>query len=197
MPKLRLKRTPEEEAAHRLRKQEKKQTGRKRGHHYNDTEPGTSTHSGKRRRTEVESERKWSSSDENEEYGPQPASSTGSYGYTSWQHEPVQEEMRAEMEEMRFREKLFDAFADDEKLDALEARMNDFVHIPDRWKTASTSTKKESSIFQDDGWLKVDPQTMDEEEYAEWIRMGMYRYVEASRRLNRILINARQKNARE
>lgn len=81
------------------------------------------------------------------------------------------------MDETQFREKLFDAFADDERLDSLEARLNDFAHVPGRWRTASSSARAQFNVFEDDDWLKMDPQTMDEEEYAEWIRMGMYRYV--------------------
>jgi hypothetical protein len=76
-------------------------------------------------------------------------------------------------DDLRFREKLFDACADDERLDSLEARMNDFAHVPDRWRTA----RRPSNVFESDEWLKTDPDVMDEEEYTEWIRMGMYRCV--------------------
>lgn len=182
MPKLHLKRTPEEEAAHRLRKQERKAAKRKRGHHHqhhlhDDTEPSTSDK--RRRTTEEPSEdikRKWASSDEDEDqYGPQPAQSTSSSSHGYRRHKPDEDELRAEMEEMQFREKMFDAFADDERLDSLEAKLNDFAHVPDRWR--AELPKARFNVFEHDEWLKVDPQAMDEEEYTEWIRMGMYRYV--------------------
>lgn len=79
------------------------------------------------------------------------------------------------MEEIRFRAKMFDAFADDERLDSLEARLNDYAHVPGHWRTESS--KARFNVSGDDEWLKMDPQDMDEEEYAEWVRMGMYRYV--------------------
>lgn len=185
MPKLHLKRTPEEEALHRLRKKERKEVKRKRRHHHthDDTELGSS-HSRKRRRTAddpLEPERKWASSDEDEEqYGPQPAASTSYSSHTSRRHKPDEDQLRAEMEDMQFREKLFDAFADDERLDSLEARLNDFAHVPERWRTTSTSTRARFNAFENDDWLKMDPQMMDDEEYAEWIRMGMYRCVNHS-----------------
>ncbi|KAF9451516.1 hypothetical protein P691DRAFT_796698 [Macrolepiota fuliginosa MF-IS2] len=170
MPKLHLKQTPEEAR----RRKEKKESRRKRRH------DSDSSHSRKRPRTSqepLEPERKWVSSDEDEEqYGPQAAASTSySTHSSSGRHKPDQDEIRAEVEGMRFREKLFDAFADDERLDSLEARLNDFAHVPDRWRTESTSTRAKFNVFEDDDWLKMNPSTMDDEEYAEWIRMGMYR----------------------
>jgi len=142
MPKLHLKRTAEEEAAHRLGKKEARR--RKRGCEDGSTKP--SSHK-RPRTTEGFSERKWASSDG--DYGPQPAKKDD------------------ETEEMQFQEKLYDAFADDERLDSLEARLNGYAHMPARWRDR----------FEDDAWLKADPQTMDEEQYAEWIRVGMYRCV--------------------
>ena len=129
MPKLHFKRTAEEIAARRQDK--RKARRRKRGYEDGDTRQ-------RPRAKEGYSERKWVSSDEDQE-----------------------------TEEMRFQEKLSDAFADDERLDSLEARLNDYAHMPDRWRTR----------FEDDVWLKADPQTMDEEQYVEWIRVGMYRCV--------------------
>lgn len=178
MPKLHLKRTPEEEARHRLHKKERKEAKRKRQHHntYDTTEPGTS-YSRKRQRPTTQEERKWASSDEDEEqYGPQPAPSASYSTQSSRHHKPDEDKLRAEEEELRFKERLFDAFADDERLDSLEAKLNDFAHVPDRWRTSS-STRARFNVFESDDWLKVDPATMDEEEYTEWIRMGMYRYV--------------------
>lgn len=81
-----------------------------------------------------------------------------------------------------FREKMFDALGDDERLDSVEARFNDFASVPERWRTSSSprmgaGTKGQARAYDDDELLKLDPRYMDEEEYAEWIRAGMYRFV--------------------
>lgn len=90
-----------------------------------------------------------------------------------------EEEIRARVEEERFREKMFGAFQDDERLDAVEAKMNDYAHVPRRWREDGMSTGKKAYAGGgglDGGlWESADPATMDEEEYAEWIRAGMWR----------------------
>ncbi|KAK0226236.1 hypothetical protein IW262DRAFT_1541307 [Armillaria fumosa] len=154
MPKLHLKRTPEEQAAHRERKRQKKQQ--------------------KRREATV---------DDGDDDGP-------SYNDT----------IQAGLEEQRFRERMSMAFADDERLDSLEAQFNEFVHIPKRWGGDSTRP-----VYDDDGnFMKLDPRYMDDEEYAEWIRAGMYRkshaqeYEEARRRkAEKAARRAREKAAKE
>ncbi|KAK0460953.1 uncharacterized protein EV420DRAFT_168198 [Desarmillaria tabescens] len=116
MPKLHLKRTPEEQAAHRERKRQKKQHKRKEA-----------------------------TADDGPSY------------------EPDYDAIQAELEEQRFRERMSMAFADDERLDSLEARFNDFAHIPKRWGGDSTRP-----VYDDDGdFMKLDPRYMDDEEYAE------------------------------
>lgn len=167
MPKLRLKRTPEEEVAHRLRKQQRKEHKRKHEHEHHKSQ--------KRHRTDS---RLGASSDEEPPLTSdrQPGSSH-SHGFGN----PDYESIRADLEDQRFREKLFDAFADDERLDSLEARFNDFAHVPGRWRT--DGAKLGNPVYSDSEWgkddfLKVDPRYMDDEEYAEWIRVGMYRQVE-------------------
>ncbi|KAF8653309.1 hypothetical protein AX16_004009 [Volvariella volvacea WC 439] len=177
MPKLHLKRTPEEEAAHILRKERRREKKRKR-----NAEKESS-----RKRQHEESERhsrKWASSDEDEDqYGPQPSSSK-----TMHEDDGAPD---AEIEEQRFREKMFDALGDDERLDSLEARFNDYGHVPDRWRAAGSIPRGGGRYDDNEAWeghLKMDPNTMDDEEYAEWIRIGMYRrthaqeYVEQQRR---------------
>ncbi len=125
MPKLHLKRTPEEQAAHRERKRQKKQQKRREA-----------------------------TADDGSDDGP-------SYN----------DAIQAELEEQRFRERMSMAFADDERLDSLEARFNDFAHVPKRWGGDSARP-----VYDDDGdFMKLDPRYMDDEEYAEWIRAGMYR----------------------
>ncbi|KAK0484347.1 hypothetical protein EDD18DRAFT_1467302 [Armillaria luteobubalina] len=127
MPKLHLKRTPEEQAAHRERKRQKKQQKRREA-----------------------------TADDDNDDGP-------SYNDI--------DAIQAELEEQRFRERMSMAFADDERLDSLEAQFNEFVHVPKRWGGDSARP-----VYDDDGdFMKLDPRYMDDEEYAEWIRAGMYR----------------------
>ena len=68
--------------------------------------------------------------------------------------------LRAEMEERRFREKLFDAMGDDSGLADTEAHFNEYNdYIPPRWRADT----------------RDDPSNMDDEQYAEWVREGMWR----------------------
>lgn len=78
-------------------------------------------------------------------------------------------EIEAELEEKRFREKLHDAMLDDydDRLDNIEAQFNEYAHIPRRWQSAGRANDVDSN----------DLNLMDDEEYAEWIREGMWRYV--------------------
>lgn len=87
-----------------------------------------------------------------------------------------EEEIRARVEEERFREKMFGALQDDERLDAVEAKMNDYAHVPRRWREDGVSSGRRAYAGTDGAaWESADPATMDEEEYAEWIRAGMWR----------------------
>ncbi|KAF4620781.1 hypothetical protein D9613_000858 [Agrocybe pediades] len=179
MPKLHLKRTPEEEAEHRRRK-ERRRERRKRRREDSTYHAGTSSkrHHGDESNTTRLGEPKWASSDEDDEeqFGPQPAAS-GSHGHKS-QYGSIEEEI----EDRLFREKLFEAMGDDEMLDSVEARLNDLAHVPDRWR--SSATEKGSGMgrthrYDDDDLLMHDPALMDDEEYTEWIRAGMYRKTHA------------------
>ena len=160
MTKLKFKRTEEEEAEHQARKERRREKKRKR-------ERAQSNGSSKRHHTDEASEhpsRKWASSDEE----------------GSIPHGVDYDLLKAEIEERRFREKMFDALGDDERLDGIGARFNDFVHLPMHWQHASTSgfeKAKTTHVYSGDEYLKLDPNTMDGEEYAEWIRIGMYRFV--------------------
>ena len=88
--------------------------------------------------------------------------------------------LKVEMEERHFREKMFDALGEDERLDDLEARLNGFAHIPEHWNSSSTTglgkVKTRAHVYDNDDYLKMDPSVMDDEEYVEWIRIGMYRF---------------------
>lgn len=79
--------------------------------------------------------------------------------------------------EARFHESMSMAFEDDERLGSLESRFNGY-HDPEISQPWGESSSRRRRHFEDpDDYLKQDPATMDEEEYAEWIRFGMYRCV--------------------
>ena len=169
MPKLHLKRTPQEDAAHRLRKRKRRHDnaeGQEAGPSGPSTSQGRPTPNGK-----ATSERAWDDNESDIEYGPEPAPSFPRHFNPSVKsyHEVIREE-----EERRFREKMFDVLEDDGRLDTLEARFNDFSHIPERWRTKRGAN---NDRFCTDDIFTLDPQHMDEEEYTEWIRLGMYRCV--------------------
>jgi len=171
--KLHLKRTPEEELQHKLRKERKRAKRRHSSH--GDFEPQAGTSSKRSNANEhAGPSHKWASSDEDDEveYGPQPANiPTNSKSHSQ---EPDYDTLKAEIEQEMFRQKMFDAMGDDERLDSIEAQFNDFARVPDRWRTSGIG-KNRANVFEGDGYAKMDPKYMDDEEYAEWIRVGMYR----------------------
>lgn len=146
MTKLRLKRTPAEEqerARRKAYKAAKKAAKRRCSGDGHDPASGSSTR--KKHRTHVPPD--------DGVYGPSPPP-TSSY-------KPDYDAIRAELEDMRFREKMCGALEDDERLDGVNARFNDYAHVPDRWSR--------------DKHDLVDPQYMDDDEYAEWVREGMWK----------------------
>lgn len=198
--KLKLKRTPEEEAQHKRNKEKRREKKRKR----REAEDYGGSSSSKRAHLEspnrgdhsTRTERKWASSDEDDsEYGPQPAPS-GSGPNRESREEPNYQTLKAEIEERMFREKMFDAMGEDERLDEVEAHFNDYDHVPDRWKSAPSSSGKARLNFEGDEFLKLDPSALDEEEYVEWIRAGMYRYVFRCRTCRLLVSDWTQENAR-
>jgi hypothetical protein len=72
-----------------------------------------------------------------------------------------------------FDEKLWDALGDDDRLDTIEAQLNDYGHVPRRWRSASSQAYDQNTMAGPDD----DPRLMDDDEYAEWVRMGMWRCV--------------------
>jgi hypothetical protein len=76
-------------------------------------------------------------------------------------------------EDDTFREKLWDALGDDDRLDAVEAQLNEYAHVPRRWRGASSQVHDPDSMAGPDD----DPRLMDDDEYAEWVRVGMWRCV--------------------
>ncbi|KAF8891791.1 hypothetical protein BD779DRAFT_1468712 [Infundibulicybe gibba] len=171
MPKLHLKRTPEEQIAHELKRERKRRRRAER-----TTSRSKYTHEGPG--TE---ERLWASSDEREDSIP---------GKNEQSDKPSRDyddedgcdyaTLRARLDEERFREKLENAgglFEDDPtafgaggRLDELEAQLNTYAHIPSRWADRAEGKKRGASD---------DPSLMDDEEYAEWVRSGMYRRTHA------------------
>ncbi|KAF8526050.1 hypothetical protein BU17DRAFT_41400 [Hysterangium stoloniferum] len=80
------------------------------------------------------------------------------------------DEVRADVEERWFRAKLFDAMQDDydSRLDHIEANLNDYAHVPSRWRAADAARDPDNAGA-------TDPNLMGEEEYAEWVRENMWR----------------------
>ncbi|KAI0039497.1 hypothetical protein FA95DRAFT_1018753 [Auriscalpium vulgare] len=153
--KLHLKRTPAEQAEHDLRKARRAARKAARGVR-DDSDPPRRTRK-RRQPSGGPSDR----DDSDTEYGPQPAGPSTSRADDF-------EDIRASVEEQRFQEKMWGAFMDDDRLDAVEARMNDYAHVPKRWRGAQVA---EDVPAGDEG----DPLRMDDEEYAEWVRAGMWR----------------------
>jgi hypothetical protein len=182
MPKLHLKRTPAEQAEHDLRKATKaarkaRKSRRRReselsaDHSYDNThdEECTCRHPGpssppryKRRRHKSREPTDILGSDEElyDHHNNRDASA----------HKPDYEAIRAMREEQRFREKMLNALEEDNGLQYLEERLNEWAHVPDRWRSGKKNGK---GRVLDDG--ELDPQHMSDEEYAEWIRIGMWK----------------------
>lgn len=71
-----------------------------------------------------------------------------------------------------FQEKLWDALRDDERLDGIEAGLNEYAYIPRRWRGVSSRDSPDTV-----GGLGDDPNLMNDDEYAEWMQTGMWRCV--------------------
>ncbi|KAH9067622.1 hypothetical protein EDB87DRAFT_1584276 [Lactarius vividus] len=149
MPKrLRLKRTPAEQAEHDLRKARKaakKATSKQRSARDTDLN-SASRHSG--------------GLDAGFDFiSPDPGPSTSHYG------------AGATAEDDRFQQKLWDALDDDnDRLDGIEARLNEYAHVPRRWRGVGPREYNLDSM----GGPDDDPRFMNDEEYAEWVRVGIW-----------------------
>ncbi|KAI0764330.1 hypothetical protein BD413DRAFT_577011 [Trametes elegans] len=185
--KLHLKRTPAEEAERALKKARKaaRKAAKQRLHHtddlgdpYDDPE-----YRRKRRRTEEPAQ---AYDDSDSEYGPPPPSAGSSRAHKpDYDYDRIQ----AEVEEARFREKMYDAMGDDERLDSVEASLNTYAHVPRRWRGGGMD------VMQDD--LAIDPQCMEEEDYAEWVRAGMWRKKHAAEHEEQLRREAERKARRQ
>ena len=154
MPKgLRLKKTPAEEAERdmrRARRAAKKAANRQYRAH--DADFHSDGRSSKRSRTMGDED-----VDLNSGAGP----STLHYG------------ARTVPAEESFQEKLWDALGDDDRLDGIEARLNEYAYVPRRWRGVSPQTYSPEAT----GGVDDDPNFMNDDEYAEWVRVGIWRYV--------------------
>jgi hypothetical protein len=168
MPKLKLKRTPQEERERALRKARKAARRAARERRYGTIDdgpdsllfdfdkPSHSTLNG-----DINS---------GDEFGPPPPPKRkGTANYA---------QILEELEERRFREKMADAMDDDfsegfSRLENIDAMLNDFSHVPRRWRTGSMRHAE----APDDYSGARRPEDMEDEEYAEYIRQGMWKYV--------------------
>ncbi|KAI0365926.1 hypothetical protein BV20DRAFT_1027243 [Pilatotrama ljubarskyi] len=186
--KLRLKRTPAEEAERQWRKAQKAARKAAKRRHADEEDDPYDDHrhgSSKRQRTE---DSLGGYEDSDSEYGPQPASSSSTAG-SHRAHKPDYDRIQAEIEEMRFREKLQEAMGEDERLDTVEASMNSYAHIPRRWRGGGMDRM--------DDELGINPAYMEEEDYAEWVREGMWRKKHAAEHEERVRREAERKARRE
>lgn len=154
MGKLHLKRTPAEQAEHDLRKARK--AARKAAKHarrYDDDpeDEASISSSHKRRKT-------------GKGYDPEHVEDSAGHSHA---YKPDYDFINAQIEEERFREKMWGAFEDDDRLDSMEARFNNYAHIPRRWRSGGMERM--------DDELDIDPQMMEEEDYAEWVRANMWK----------------------
>lgn len=160
MPKgLRLKKTPAEQVEHdmrRARRAAKKAAHRQYRAHDGDLNPDG--RSSKRSRTV---------GDDPSSFGPGPST--------------LRDGARTVVEEEIFQEKLWNALGEDERLDGIETRLNEDVYVPRRWRGVSSQANGSDTV---DG-LGDNPNLMNDEEYAEWVRAGMRRCVLPNVRANR------------
>jgi hypothetical protein len=174
MPKLKLKRTPQEEREHYLRKARKhaKRAAREHAHKSSNTNDFVFdfADSDIPHATHLSLDPEWDAEH------PIPGPSTLSDAdYTR---------LLREMEERRWQDKLADAldtgYEEDRwaRMDSVEANMNDYVHVPNRWRTGSRRYEEAPDTMREG---EVDD--MDDEAYAEWVRRGMWRQVDKSREL--------------
>jgi hypothetical protein len=156
MPKgLRLKKTPAEQVERDMRRAHRAVKKAHWQHRAHDADPDSGGRSSKHSRTE-----------EDKGVGLEspfldPGPSASQYDVRT---DPVEGES--------FQEKLWDALRDDERLDGIEAGLNEYAYIPRRWRGVSSRDSPDTA-----GGLGDDPNLMDDDEYAEWMRTGMWRCV--------------------
>lgn len=156
MPKgLRLKKTPAEQVERDMRKARRAAKKAAHRHRAHDADFDSDGRSSKRSRTV---------GDEGVDMEPpflDPGPSTPHYDARA-----------VPGEEESFQERLWDALRDDERLDGIETRLNEYAYIPRRWRGVSSRDSPDTV-----GGLSDDPNLMNDDEYAEWMRAGMWRCV--------------------
>ncbi|KZT21455.1 hypothetical protein NEOLEDRAFT_745031 [Neolentinus lepideus HHB14362 ss-1] len=169
--KLHMKETPTERQERQLRKARKaaKEAARRAERYQDGSFDSEDDSTRKRRRADNSHSHRPpppDPCDSDAEYGPPPPGPSTDY-----------ETLQAELEEQRWREKMWDAMDEDSvftpgntsRLDSLEAEMNTYAHVPKRWRGPHAG----GDVSDIAG---LDPSMMEDEEYAEWIRVGMWRY---------------------
>ncbi|KAF8483778.1 hypothetical protein DFH94DRAFT_324690 [Russula ochroleuca] len=160
MPKgLRLKKTPTEQVEHdmrRARRAAKKAAHRQYRAHDGDFD--SDGRSSKRSRTVGDDGVNLDPSFS----GPEPS--------------PLRDGAHTVVEEEIFQEKLWNALGEDERLDGIEARLNEDVYVPRRWRGISSQASSSDTV----GGPGDNPNIMNDDEYAEWVRAGMRRKRDAA-----------------
>lgn len=198
MAKLHLKRTPAEiaERSHRKSQKTKKPSRRAVGSDgESDSEDDLSyghrererdrSRSPKRRKDETSHRNHIEEVDE-EAYGPQAGPSRSSTEADAQRARDAYETLRAQEEQRRWDEKMRDALEDDglhdmhQRLDGVEARLNSYGHIPRRWRGMEAGFS--AGLWMEDARedIGLEPWQMNDDEYSEYIRAGMWRYVSGS-----------------
>ena len=159
MPKLHLKRTPaeEEERAQRKARKAKRKEAKRAGQKYDlNGSSSTSTrdnhHRSKRRATDTGEDANYDTDYESDDR-------------LQW----LEEQQHRKQEEEEFQQRLWDELGQQERLDNLTSNLNSYPHIPQRWKSGGMADL-EDTVYHD-------PDLMDDEHYAEWVRQGMWKYV--------------------
>ena len=156
MPKLHLKRTPAEEEeraqrkARKARRKEAKRLGKKCGSSSASTRDNR--HRSKRRATDTGEDVKYDTDYESDDR-------------LEW----LEEQHHRKQEEEEFQQRLWDELGQQEGLDNLTSNLNSYPHIPQRWKSDGVADL-EDTVYND-------PNLMDDDRYAEWMREGMWKYV--------------------
>jgi hypothetical protein len=176
MPKLKLKRTPAEEREHELRKARKRAkraaqaAPRDEYAFLFDLPDAPPAHA------DADADA-WGPN------APEPGPSMSDADY---------ERILRELEDRRFRAKLADALDADQgeswaRLDHMESDMNEYAHVPNRWRAGSRRYAEAPEV----GTGTLDD--MEDDEYAEWVRRGMWRWVESVCRPYRIRSHFRRR----
>jgi hypothetical protein len=159
MPKLHLKRTPaeQEERAQRKARKAKRKEAKRLGQKYDlNGSSSTSTrdnhHRSKRRATDTGEDANCDTDYESDDR-------------LEW----LEEQHRRKQEEEEFQQRLWDELGQQERMDNLTSNLNSYPHIPQRWKSGGMADL-EDAVYDD-------PNLMDDEHYAEWVREGMWKYV--------------------